>query len=262
MESSSSRRTGVDMNDPATLDLYNQLLIFKILDTMDSLELNGLSNQLQGTLHQLADRLGLQYEFSLSTRLARISRQNSDLSFVDNMSADFLVDLDKVSDQIIETNSTPPDANYTPTGTISNSELISQYDQKQQPESNIDDLFSTLFDGDLSSLLRYQTLNEDFSSAGLPGNSSPDTIPWTKDSDMWSGLDQEGAQQDSATDMLALDLDSQMEDVIDLEGQEGPKLPSEATPPSASLVLGASYTGEPNKKRKRISQYIESCPRL
>lgn len=90
----------------------------------------------------------------------------------------------------------------------------------------------------------------------MPENSTPDVIQWTEGSNLWSGHDLEDVQQDAAVDMLALDLDPQMQDVTDFDTQQGSMPPSEIIPTPASLLLGASRTSEVTEKRKRKLQYI------
>lgn len=65
----------LDLNDPSTLELHDHLLLFKQDESKDFIEWSGLDNQLQGTLHHLTDRHNLQYEFSLATGVARVSRK-------------------------------------------------------------------------------------------------------------------------------------------------------------------------------------------
>jgi len=63
-----------DMNDPSNLALYGELMVFK--SDMSKIEFirNHPDRSLQKNLQAVAHYLGLEYEYSLGTRSARISR--------------------------------------------------------------------------------------------------------------------------------------------------------------------------------------------
>lgn len=63
-----------DMNDPTNLALYSQLVIFRSDQSRHELIQNNPDSLSQRTLQTLAHHLGLEFEYSLTTRNARISR--------------------------------------------------------------------------------------------------------------------------------------------------------------------------------------------
>ena len=65
------------MNDPIVLDLYRQLVIFQDNLTTPDIIFRAVDHLKQDTLHALARRLGLEYEYSLRQRQVRISRPAS-----------------------------------------------------------------------------------------------------------------------------------------------------------------------------------------
>ena len=89
----------VDMNDPSNLSLFSRLLLFrKELSEEDILWHNAESSQ-QRILQSLAHRLGLEYEFSLATGIARISRPTPPELMIFSTAGDFdFMDLDQIDD--------------------------------------------------------------------------------------------------------------------------------------------------------------------
>jgi hypothetical protein len=70
----------VDLNDPSNLALYNQVFLFHNDFSRSEVLFSGHSNAEQRTLQSLAHRLGLDYEYSLATRTARICRPSAEIS--------------------------------------------------------------------------------------------------------------------------------------------------------------------------------------
>src|ERR1019366_5309328 len=64
----------VDMNDPSNLSLYSQLFLFRKELSEEDIRWRNPDTLQQRTLQSLAHHLGLEYEFSLATGIARISR--------------------------------------------------------------------------------------------------------------------------------------------------------------------------------------------
>lgn len=64
----------IDMNDESNLELYSQLLLFKSNEFRDEILWQSPKTALQRTLQSLAHKLDLEYEYSLRTRVVRISR--------------------------------------------------------------------------------------------------------------------------------------------------------------------------------------------
>ena len=62
------------MNDESNLGLYSELLLFKSDSTRPELLWNDPQYRLRSTLSSLAHKLDLEYEYSLNSRVARISR--------------------------------------------------------------------------------------------------------------------------------------------------------------------------------------------
>lgn len=66
--------TLIDMNDEYNLDLYSQLLHFKIDSSRTEFLWDNPEYELRRTLLSLAHKMNLEYEYSLSTRVVRITR--------------------------------------------------------------------------------------------------------------------------------------------------------------------------------------------
>jgi hypothetical protein len=69
--------TLIDMNDESNLDLYSQLLLLKNNTLRDEVLWHYPEYKLRRTLLSLAQKLDLEYEYSLATRIVRISRPTS-----------------------------------------------------------------------------------------------------------------------------------------------------------------------------------------
>jgi hypothetical protein len=69
-----------DMNDPFTLDLYTQLIIFKQNLAQSEFGFFNADHLMQDILHSLARKLGLEYEYSLHTKHVKISKNSASLS--------------------------------------------------------------------------------------------------------------------------------------------------------------------------------------
>lgn len=64
------------MNDPEVLDLYTQLVVFKTNTSTEKALFENPSHRIQDTLHALARKLKLEYEYSLQSRQIQIPRSS------------------------------------------------------------------------------------------------------------------------------------------------------------------------------------------
>jgi hypothetical protein len=105
-------RSDADMNDPYVLAIYTQLVIFEQDLTKHDVTFSQADYSTQDTLHSLARRFGLEYEYSLQFQRVRISRikgeQPSGIYFSDLGHASIASGTRRLPD-------TPPDEILLPT---------------------------------------------------------------------------------------------------------------------------------------------------
>ncbi|KUJ23250.1 uncharacterized protein LY89DRAFT_177118 [Mollisia scopiformis] len=66
--------SGIDMNDPETVAVYTRLVRFQSDIFSEEIAFGDPDSSLRRIIHDLAHRLGLEFEFSLLTRCARVTR--------------------------------------------------------------------------------------------------------------------------------------------------------------------------------------------